>query len=137
MDKSTFIHRRNFLAVLGGISASVFAKILPDRLGTPSDIARENVESASNVNPSIRCVGLAYRKQQGRMESLESLIVALDGIADGKDVLRWAQSGADGAKESIRKRIRVDFALGRTINCEGWILSVTEARLCAVALLIV
>jgi hypothetical protein len=125
MDKSTFIHRRNFLAVLGGISASVFAKILPDRLG------------ASNVNPSIRCVGLAYRKQQGRMESLESLIVALDGIADGKDVLSWAQSGADGAKESIRKRIRVDFALGRTINCEGWILSVTEARLCAVALLIV
>lgn len=36
---------------------------------------------------------------------------------------------------SWRHTIRSDFAAGETVEVEGWILSRTEARLCALALL--
>ncbi len=31
----------------------------------------------------------------------------------------------------LQRQVRRDFELGRTIEVDGWILSVTEARLCA------
>jgi hypothetical protein len=37
---------------------------------------------------------------------------------------------------ALRARIRDDFAMGRTIVADGWVLSATEARLYALAALI-
>ena len=43
--------------------------------------------------------------------------------------------GAD-FRQTVRGRIRRDFAEGRTVNLDGWILSVTEVRLwCLIHLL--
>ena len=36
---------------------------------------------------------------------------------------------------SIRRRVREDFAQGRVVRLDGWILSSTEARLCALTAL--
>jgi hypothetical protein len=36
-----------------------------------------------------------------------------------------------GDHDALRERIVDDFASGRTVRIDGWILAVTEARLCA------
>lgn len=52
------------------------------------------------------------------------------------DALRAALSGASGPripfvmKKSVDDQIRDDFAAGRTVVVDGWVLSLTEARQC-------
>lgn len=42
----------------------------------------------------------------------------------------------DNVRELLRERIRMDFDVGRTVNLDGWILSVSEVRLwCLIHLL--
>lgn len=41
----------------------------------------------------------------------------------------------DALVDFVRERIRRDFAEGRTADVDGWVLSVTEARLCAMTAL--
>jgi len=38
-------------------------------------------------------------------------------------------------RDLMRRAIRDDFACGDTVTLDGWVLSVTEARLCALAAL--
>jgi hypothetical protein len=43
-------------------------------------------------------------------------------------------TGLDQSKdhsEQITGKIKADFAAGRTITLEGWVISITEARQCA------
>jgi hypothetical protein len=40
-------------------------------------------------------------------------------------LFRWSPA------ESIRSQIQADFAADRTVMLDGWVLSVTEARQCA------
>ena len=44
---------------------------------------------------------------------------------------RWAQMPAKEVLERLREQISADFANGRTVSVGGWVLSETEARLCA------
>ena len=46
---------------------------------------------------------------------------------------RLAASDPAAFRESVRARHREDFAAGRTVTLRGWVLSETEARLCALA----
>ena len=46
---------------------------------------------------------------------------------------RLAASDPAAFRESVRARHREDFAAGRTVSLHGWVLSETEARLCALA----
>jgi hypothetical protein len=67
----------------------------------------------------VRQLGMHYR--------------ALTPAESSADALRTAISSARGTGFSIGKRsidddIRDDFAAGRTVLVDGWVLSVTEAR---------
>ncbi len=46
---------------------------------------------------------------------------------------RLAASDPAAFRESVRARHREDFAAGRTVSLRGWVVSETEARLCALA----
>ena len=46
---------------------------------------------------------------------------------------RLAASDPAAFRERVRARHRDDFAAGRTVALRGWVLSETEARLCALA----
>lgn len=61
---------------------------------------------------TIRAIGEAYRKQTPG-ESNENQITALLG------------------KNTDPRSIRQEYAAGKTVTIKGWVLSVTEARQCA------
>lgn len=42
----------------------------------------------------------------------------------------------DELRASLARRIRTDFSRGNTVALDGWVLSVTEARLCALVSLV-
>jgi hypothetical protein len=45
-------------------------------------------------------------------------------------------SDADAVRRCLARRTRRDFAEGRVVTVRGWILAVTEARLCGLAALV-
>jgi hypothetical protein len=56
----------------------------------------------------------------------------------GADLARWNALAAEARSElaaAVRSRHRDDFASGRVVRVRGWVLSETEARLCALAAL--
>jgi hypothetical protein len=54
--------------------------------------------------------------------------------AHPNDSLTDARAIATQPRAHIAARVREDFAAGRVVLLDGWMLSVTEARLCALAL---
>jgi hypothetical protein len=68
-------------------------------------------------------IGELYRTTVPSEQTAEALEQAIRAdVEPGPDTSLGAR---------VRERVRRDFALGRTITLGGWILSVTEARQCA------
>ena len=80
---------------------------------------------------SIRAVGEAYLRSLGRDTTRESVVVAARGA------LRLIDRSRDqpGAIRALVRAVREDFERGRSVQLEGWILSRTEAEICALTLL--
>jgi hypothetical protein len=70
---------------------------------------------------TIREVGAAYRRQVPAEASEAVLVSRLAGAPDG----------APPDVAALRSAIQRDFAVGRTVLLDGWVLAVTEARQCA------
>ncbi|QQP88281.1 hypothetical protein IGS68_19830 [Skermanella sp. TT6] len=73
---------------------------------------------------AARRIGRAYletARDEADPAKLAALIVGGGGMSDG-DLLRH-----------VAERQRADFAAGRTVKLDGWVLSRTEARLYALA----
>jgi hypothetical protein len=77
----------------------------------------------------INEIGEAYRKSNKMESTLDDITNALFS-ADGSESYR-----GNGDEKSISTflgdRIKNDFVNGNTVEINGWILSVTEARQCA------
>ncbi|AOY81254.1 hypothetical protein BJP36_16440 [Moorena producens JHB] len=71
-------------------------------------------------------IGLGYLQQYPEVGRLEQLLQAITKdflLPDSQsDPFNW-----------LRNQIRTDFAQKNTVQVEGWILSKTEAQLCALA----
>lgn len=70
----------------------------------------------------ISTIGNKYRLQIPNEKKERSLVKLL--LAD-------ASTGSDTSTLSIDQKIKKDFETGNTVTVDGWILSVTEARQCA------
>lgn len=79
------------------------------------------------VSPSVRRLAEAYLRQRPAEADRELLLRELGGS------LPNAGSSSD-LTESFRAQISADFAADRTIMLDGWMLSETECRLCALRL---
>lgn len=113
--------------VLGGQQLTSPATTVPAKTG-PGPTAAEyfgyRLEAA-------RAAGMAYLKQMGRDTSQASVMAAtrdtaavIDGALDQRE-----------AVDTLVSAVRQDFREGRSIQVEGWVLSRTEAELCALTLL--
>ena len=70
---------------------------------------------------TLKQIGTTYRKTTPG-ESRESQL---------KDLLTTGLSPTDDATQQLSKTANADFAANRTVTINGWIISVTEARQCA------
>ncbi len=71
--------------------------------------------------PTIRKIGADYRSTtpaESREGDLSDLLTA--GIDESKD-----------QNEQLNRKIKDDFTAGRTVTIDGYVISVTEARQCA------
>ena len=113
------MRRREFLSV----SALLAASSLGPRPSRASDAAPWSARGSD----SAAHIGRAYLAKHEDERDVDVLRAHLGDLV--------SQSGGDGLAERAGARIREDFATGRTVQVDGWLLSRTEARLCALAAL--
>ncbi|MGZ3777630.1 MAG: hypothetical protein ACXVIY_02405 [Mucilaginibacter sp.] len=72
---------------------------------------------------TITQTGLAYRKMFENENSQSALgeVLSANGPTMDADALRLA----------LAKQVKQDFVMGKIVTVDGWVLSVTEARQCA------
>jgi len=75
-------------------------------------------------------IGTRYRKQVPDEEGETQLVSLLLTDDTGKSIS--ASTEKSSLDPWLEQRIRSDFETGRTVIVKGWVLSVTEARQCAV-----
>lgn len=116
------MHRRSFLRLAGSGFAALVGLAGCVRSGPEAEaFARPDLLDLFGNEQDVRALGAAYR--------------AAFPSEDGEDALRAALASDTAAAadlpEALRMRVRQDFEEGRTVELDGWILSVTEARQCA------
>ncbi|RPH60077.1 MAG: hypothetical protein EHM89_09560 [Acidobacteria bacterium] len=80
---------------------------------------------------AVKAIGTAYLKQLG-VEPTEEAI--LNATADTLELIARSSTQAI-AVTALTQAVRDDFREQRTVQVEGWIISRTEAQLCALSLL--
>ena len=98
----------------------------------PSDrAARASAGYFGDRADAVRAIGEAYLRQLGREPNRESIHAAARGTLKSIDRARDERS----AIRALVRTVREDFERGRAVQLEGWILSRTEAEICALTLL--
>lgn len=118
--------RRQFLA-FGGLSTLALAA--PSAWGQRATawdrrvLARPALISMLGSPDRVRQLGRSYRMAVPAEDDRETLAAALRNEL------------GTGAPSTLRSRldarVRADFAAGRTVTVQGWVLARTEARQCA------
>ncbi len=117
--------RRNFILIGSASIAAVFISTayyyLKD-IKFDKTLAQPQFLSMIWDTSMISAIGNKYRLQIPNEKKERSLVKLL--LAD-------ASIGSDTSTLSIDQKIKKDFEAGNTVTVDGWILSVTEARQCA------
>jgi hypothetical protein len=127
------ISRRTLLKQLavGGLLAAVPVSrawsAAPDLFG-PLATRLVNVLSSTH---SAEVIGQRYLALATEPANVSVLAARVAGDTAG--YLRLCSAGSQQLRALLAQQQRSDFAEGRTVNVDGWILSVTEARVCAIA----
>ena len=101
---------------------------LMDRSGTA---ATARALTACFHDPtSARAVGRAYLAAVPEEASVQALVGRLIGETSAVSA-PLPLADREALRAAMRSRIRRDFAEGRVVTVDGWFLSQTEARLCA------
>ena len=86
----------------------------------------------------LRALGEGLANRQAAVRLGEALRRARPELADRADTLRqlfaparWHRVRAADAPERLREQVREDFAHGRTLSLQGWLLAASEAQLYA------
>jgi hypothetical protein len=137
MSKPLTIHRRQFLLLALGVAGSVAAgSKLSGAAGgwLRQGSLRAKLTALFIHQESAQAIGRAYLQSYPReADALRLEDQIAQGIAGGRTLL----AAIDKPKVSklLTDRIRQDFATDQVVKVQGWILSVTEARLCALTTL--
>jgi hypothetical protein len=120
------IDRRRFLQLTtAGVLASVTASAcVSDEAVDEREVAQPALLGMLGT-VGVRQLGVRYREMVPKENDEAALRAA---ISDGGRIgLRFPWT----ARPSLANQVRTDFAEGRTIIVNGWVLSTTEARQCA------
>ena len=115
------LDRRRFLqlSALGVIASIADTGCAPS--SDNADAAADRPQLLAMLGPDrVRQIGAHYRAATPSEDSADALRAAL---SDSRGMRIPFTNGA-----SLDGRVRDDFASGRTVVVDGWVLSVTEAR---------
>jgi hypothetical protein len=117
-------HRLDRRSVLAGALAFLGATAAPDRSWPKDTVAV--AATASRLGADAAEVGRLYLEQHGAEADLTLLA---DLVSTNLD------PAAGDVAEQMSRAVSEDFRRGTTITVDGWLLSRTEARICAIAYL--
>ncbi len=130
------MNRRGFLKLFAVALALPFrgyerllARFLPG--ADPEAVFAARLLQAFPAQASAAAVGRHYLLENRGEATRANLLAAIRERLPASTV----QAEAAALRQSIREAIRDDFAHARTEDVGGWMLSGTEARLCALAAL--
>ncbi len=120
------LDRRQFLQITAvGIVVSLTGSACAVDGGVDAS-ALERPELLRMLGPErVRELGARYRAAKPNENSANALRAAISDTEPHGLRLPWI------ARRSIEHRVQDDFAAGRTVLVDGWVLSATEARQCA------
>lgn len=119
------IDRRRFLHLIGGVAAATLVAGCGADPVTESDaLARPALVAALGAE-RVRDLGRRYRQMTASERDADSIADAIRGSAP------WLDRFSRRAPRHVAQLVHDDFVAGRTVVVAGWILSVTEARQCA------
>lgn len=138
MSESLRPERRAFLATAAGLAAAC---------SLPGFVRAADAGADPFVDPTVRamCDAAGYdRRAASRIAEAywESSTggrdagILLDRLRSCTSIDLSATGSPEQIRDRVRRRIRGDFAEGRTITVDGWVLSETELRLCEVTALL-
>ena len=127
--------RRRFLAGAGRAALGLTAGPLLLSQGAcgPSDPLVEAMLRFYRDRGAAEAVGLHYLERFPKEDDETRLVRRMAGSR--VRLSEWEALAADppAVVAALRERHREDFAAGRIVVLRGWVLSQTEARLCALA----
>jgi hypothetical protein len=127
------LSRRHILAAIGAAGALETARgWAAARVGTP-DPAVERLVGLFKHRDSARAIGAAYLALHPAEANTDHLVEVITHPPE--DPLLIAHAGDAELRAWVRRRQAHDFATGNIVKLDGWLLSATEARLCALAAL--
>jgi hypothetical protein len=137
MSRAREIERRAFLRGAGATAALGLAA--PTLLALVAGCGRRSVLARSLsgffADPeSARAVGREYLELAPDEADADTVLERLAGPRL-RQWEAWAASDPDRLVQALRLQHRGDFARERVVAVRGWVLSETEARLCALAVL--
>jgi hypothetical protein len=136
--KTIQMNRRQFLLFSAGVAAIVFAQtkltgLIPAWGGRQAHLSAR-IAALFSHQESAQVIGLAYLQRYAQEGDSQVLLnQMLRNMAGGAERLLLA--GDAELKALFQDRIRQDFADDNVVKLHGWILSTTEAQLCALATL--
>ena len=130
MNNNTFDRDRRFF--VGGVAVVAAASFYMAALGRGAlkacDYEDVGLGLPSDLEPLIR-IGNSYLNEHtknGELDSLDEVVFDETETRSGNIV-----STVQRRLLAINHQVRDDFARCETVNCDGWVLAKSEARLCA------
>lgn len=129
-DLRRHLSRREFLVVVGvGVPAALtFGRREPT--GRPPDRPAGWIGHFEHLGPETRRLGRLYLERTDPAPTEGELAELVERRVPE---LGEARLSSARAREIVTESIRGDFARGDTIRLEGWLLSLTEVRIAALA----
>lgn len=80
---------------------------------------------------TIRAIGMAYRTRNPEEGKLDKLMPVLLGTCGESPDRSHSEADYNRLMQKLDQAVRDDYSDGRVVTINGWVLSLTEARQCA------
>jgi hypothetical protein len=126
------VSRRGFVQAILVATTGVWGRVRalfaePPAGGLRSTALAERLAGCVREGGSARAIGRAYLAARAPRASVQEVAGRL--WPPGLDPRGTGQAGE--LRQALLERFRADFAAGRIVSVDGWVLSETEAQLCA------
>ncbi len=123
-----FITRRKLIELAAVLlaGAAINGRVMPEAGGTSTTLA----DVFGHEPEAARAIGLQYLREYPDEGTPEALVSAI--LDSAPDLPRPIEAlTVSDLRTRLRRHFAQDFANGNTVSIEGWVLSRTEIRLCA------